>query len=74
MNVGHNWLAAFIDGSKRVMLTKPGNRTARNICLQYDYPFLRRIDAKTGMRMTDTFNALPPDTRKTLLDACRGEE
>ncbi len=71
MNIGHNWQASFIDESQRVMLTKPGNKTARNICMEYEFPFLRRIDARTGMRMIDHFNVLPPDCQNTLLEACK---
>jgi hypothetical protein len=71
MKLNHGWNATMVDGSKRVLLTKPGIKARRTLCMQWEPPFLRRVDPVSGVTIVDTFDRLPPDTRSDLVAVCK---
>lgn len=71
MRLPFNWTATFVDGSRVVMLRKPGGSRDRELAYQFDGWRIRRIDPKTGVAFTDPWNKLPPAAHDELLAACR---
>lgn len=71
MKLPHGWSASFLDGPRRIVLTKPGQRQVRTVHLQWQAPFLKPIDAASGVLLTGLTTSLPDDVRRPLLQAAR---
>jgi hypothetical protein len=71
MKLPFNWTATFVDGSRLVMLRKPGAARDRELAYKFDGQRIRRIDPKTGHTQTDPWDKLPPAAHDALLAACR---
>lgn len=74
MNLSFGWNATFLDGSRRVMLLKPGHGPKvvdRRICYEFDGLRLKRVDPVSGIAITDQISKIPPQTFEELRGICR---
>ena len=69
MKLKHGWSANFIDASQRIVLTKPGRQN--RLTLQWQPPFLKPIDAVSGVLLTGLTTSIGDDVRGPLLKAAR---
>ena len=68
--IPHGWRAAFIDSTRRVVLSKPGYRQPRRVYLKFDAFGMRRID-KHGNYCNDDICPIAPETKDEVLAMCR---
>jgi hypothetical protein len=74
VKLSFGWHATFVDGSRRVMLRKPGHSPKvvdRNLCYEFDGVRVKRIDPVSGVVQTDDVSRAPPATLRELLAECR---
>ena len=69
MRLNHGWTATFLDGPQRIVLTKPGRQN--RVTLQWQPPFLKPIDAASGVVLTGLVTSIGDDVRQPLLQAAR---
>jgi hypothetical protein len=69
VKLAHGWVAAFLDGPQRIVLTKPGRQ--QRMTLQWQAPFLKAIDPVSGVFAAGLTSMLPDDVRQPLIAAAR---
>lgn len=69
MNLPYGWKATWLDGPRRIVLTKPGRM--QRVTLQWQPPFLKAVDPASGVFAQGLTTMLPDDVRKPLIEAAK---